>query len=159
MKLTRILASVARKASYIFKCIVFLFESVTQSRDTIIDRAKIARKDSPCNCDILTTTLTAPLFQHGTRPFFKRHVTWYLTSCNSTVGSKWNAHRPCYINPEWYWMFRETALHKKRTQLDQYNDVKQADVLAYFISPLGPVSEDTAELQVWGTRANRKVSS
>jgi hypothetical protein len=45
-------------------------------------------------------------------------------------------------------MFRETALHTKRLQLDQYNDVKQADVLAYFISPLGRISEDTAELQI-----------
>ena len=39
-------------------------------------------------------------------------------------------------------MFRETALHTMRLQLDQYNDVKQSEVSACFISPLGPVSED-----------------
>jgi hypothetical protein len=53
----------------------------------------------------------------------------------------------------------ETALHTMRLQLDQYNDVKQSEVLACFISPLGPVAEDTAELQIWGTRENRKVSN
>jgi len=117
------------------------------------------RKDSPFNCDILTATLTAPLFQHGTRPSFKRHVTWYLTSCNSAVGSTSCARRPCHLNPECYWMFLETALHTKRLKLDQYNDCQQANVLVYFISPLGPVSEDTAELQIWGARTNGEVSS